>query len=386
MDFSLTPTQQQKAKEFREFVEREIAPIADQIDSTGRVPLRFIRKASQRGYLASTVPQNYGGSGFDTLTYSLLVEQIAKHSMSLAVPFAIHTSLATGCILFGGNEEQKQKYLPRLTREVVASFAFTEPNAGSDAASMLTEARREGDEFMLNGIKSWVTNGGLADVFIVFAKIAGSEEHQRINAYIVDRHAHGVELVSREDTLGLRGADIRTVRFTDVRIPFTQQLGDNGSGWRIAMRAFDRVRIALASAALGASEHALQLGMNYAAGRDGFGTKLAHKQKIQTYVAECTLEIEALRRLVHYTAWLSDTQQDYSASASMIKYFGARVARDTADKMLQVHGAAGYIESSPIARIYRDVRALRLLGGTDEIQQFNIARDAFKQIGVKIEP
>lgn len=387
MDFSLSPDQQQKREEFKAFVQQYVAPVAAQIDRTRRVPLTVVRHAAKRGYLAPTVPIEYGGSGYDMLTFSLLAEEIAKHSLSLAIPFAIHTCLATGSILDSGSEAQKRQFLPRLTaRGEIAAFALTEAGAGSDAGALATQAMPVSDGFVINGTKTWVCNAGLASVFVVFAKLQGDGKHGRINAFIVERKMAGVSLVEREETLGLRGADIRTVKFENVHVPASYQLGEIGSGWGIVMRAFNRVRIVLASAALGASERALDLGIRYAAQRNAFGTTLAHKQRIQNFVAECVAEIESLRQTIRYAAWLANTGQDFGVPANIVKYLGGRVAGDVADKVLQIHGGAGYREGEEIARIYRDVRALRLLGGTDEIQQFAIARDAFRQIGVKIDP
>ncbi len=387
MDFALTPAQQQKRNEFREFVQQYVEPVADQIDRSRRVPLTVVRHAAKRGYLAPTVPTEYGGSGYDMLTFSMLAEEIAKASLSLAIPFAIHTCLATGSILDAGSESQKRQFLPRLTtRGEIAAFALTEAGAGSDAGALTTLATPTAEGFVINGSKTWVSNGGLAKVFIVFAKLDGDGKHGRINAFIVERKLPGISLIEREDTLGLRGADIRTVNFENVLVSRDQQLGEIGSGWGIVMRAFNRVRIILASAALGASERALHLGILYAAQRQAFGTTLAHKQRIQNFIAECVAEIESLRQTIRYAAWLADTGQDFGVTANIVKYLGGRVAGDVADKVLQIHGGAGYRESEEISRIYRDVRALRLLGGTDEIQQFAIARDAFKQVGIKIEP
>jgi alkylation response protein AidB-like acyl-CoA dehydrogenase len=389
MDFALTPAQQQKQKEFRAFTEELIAPIANKIEQQGRVPLDLLRKAAKRGYLAPIVPQVYGGAGYDLLTFTLLVEEIAKHSLSIAIPFAIHTCLATGSILEAGNDEQKNQFLPRLTqRSEIAAFALTEAEAGSDAGALTTTAQPTADGYLLNGVKTWVSNGGIANVFVVFAKITSHDEkHGSITGFIVDRKkSSGLNLIARENTLGLRGADIRTLKLENTFVPHAHQLGETGKGWGIIMRAFNRVRVVLASAALGTAEHTFELGLQYAAQRHAFNSTLAHKQRIQNYIAECAVEIESLRQVTHYATWLADTGQDYSVPANIAKFLGGRVAGDVADKVLQIYGGAGYREDEPIARIYRDVRALRLLGGTDEIQQFSIARDAFRQIGVKIEP
>jgi acyl-CoA dehydrogenase len=322
----------------------------------------------------------------DYLTFTLLADEIAKHCLSTAITISIHTLLASMSILDAGTEEQKQKYLPRLAGGELASFALTEPDAGSDPGSLQTRARRENGTFYLDGVKNWVSNGGLASVHVVFASTEPGKRHQGLSAFIVEKDSPFVMVGHREPTLGLRGMDIRTIYFEDGHVPADNLLGPLNGGWPIVLRAFNRVRLGLAAAALGAAEGALALGVKFAAERRQFGVPIAQKQAIQNYVADCAVEIESLRHLVHYTAWLADTGQDFGRQASMAKYLGARVAKDTANKMLQVHGGYGFSDEYTISRIYRDVRALRLLGGTDEIQRYAVARGIFDEKGLKIQP
>lgn len=386
MDFSLTEEQLMFRGLFREFAEKEVAQVAEYSDKAEQPPVELLQKAAAQGFLGATLPEQYGGAGLDALTNTLLVEEIARHCLSTAITLSIHTALASMSILDVGTEAQKQKYLPRLASGELASFALTEPDAGSDPGSLQTRARRENGTFYLDGVKSWVANGGLASVFVVFASTDLSARHRGLSAFIVERDTPCVTVGHREPTLGLRGVDIRTIYFEDGHVPAENLLGPLNEGWPIVLRAFNRVRLCLAAAGLGAAEGALALGIKFAAERKQFGVPIAQKQAIQNYIADCTVEIEALRHLIHYTAWLADTGRPYGQQASMAKYLGARVARDAANKILQVHGGYGFSDEFTISRVYRDVRALRLLGGTDEIQKYAVARGAFDEVGLKIQP
>jgi alkylation response protein AidB-like acyl-CoA dehydrogenase len=386
MDFELTDEQKMFRGLFRGFAEREVAPLAEHDDRSEEPPLALFQKAATQGFLGATLPETYGGAGLDFLTYSLLVEEIARYSLSVAAALGIHTMLSAMTILDGGSEAQKQAHLPRLAEGELGTFALTEPEAGSDPGAMQTLAVRENGHYRLDGIKSWVSNAGLAGVHVVFALTDPDARHRGISAFIVDAQTPGIVLGQREPTLGMRSLDIRTVYFENCRVPAENLLGELNGAWRLVLRAFGRVRLSLAAAGLGAAEGALELGVKFALERKQFGVQIAQKQAIQNYVAECAVEIEALRHLVQYTAWLADTGQPYGAQASMAKYLGARVARETADKMLQVHGGYGFSDEYAISRIYRDVRALRLLGGTDEIQRYAVAREIFDRYGLKIQP
>ncbi len=382
MDFSLTEEQQMFHDLFRDFAEKEVAKVAEHTDRAEEPPIELFKKAAAQGFLGANTPEQYGGAALDTLTTTLLIESIARHCLSTAVTLAIHTALASGSILDAGTEEQKETYLPRLAGGELAAFALTEPEAGSDAQALQTQAIADNGHYRLNGVKSWVSNAGPASVLVVIAR-TGPEN---LSAFIVEKTSPGLSLGQREPTLGVRGVDIRTVYLEDVRVPAANLLGALHGGWPIALRAFDRVRVCLAAAALGAAEGALALGVKFAAERKQFGTSIANKQAIQNMVADSAVEIESLRHFVHHTAWLADTGQPYSQAASMVKYLGARVAKDAANKMLQVHGGYGFSDEYVISRVYRDVRALRFLGGTDEIGRFAVAREVFAETGMKLQP
>ena len=386
MDFALTEEQTMFRDLFRDFAEKEVARVAEHTDRAEEPPLELLKKAAAQGFLGATLPEQYGGAGLDYFTNTLLVEEIAKHCLSTAITITIHTALSAMSVLDAGSEAQKQKYLPRLAGGELGAFALTEPDAGSDPGSLRTTAHRENGTFYLDGVKTWVSNGGLAGIHVVFASTDPAARHHGISAFVVEKDAPFVFIGHREPTLGLRGVDIRTLYFEEGRIAAENMLGPLNEGWPIILRAFNRVRLSLAAAALGAAQGALALGVNFAAERRQFGGPIAQKQAIQNYVADCAIEIEALRHLVHHAAWLADQGKEYGRQASMAKAFGARVARETANKMLQVHGGYGFSDEYAISRIYRDVRALRLLGGTDEIQKYAVARGIFDEKGLRIQP
>jgi alkylation response protein AidB-like acyl-CoA dehydrogenase len=324
----------------------------------------------------------------DFLTYTLMLEEIAKHCASTAVTLSLHTALTTMTILDVGTDAQKQKYLPRLAQGELGTCAFTEPEAGSDVTQMQTRATRANGAYHLDGVKTWATNAALGDTYIVFAATDPKAKRNGLSAFIVDRRDQpaGLTLGQREPTLGLRGLDIRPIYLDDVAIPAENLLGPLNGGWEVLMRAFDRLRVSLAAVALGASEGALSLGIKFAIERKQFGVALAHKQALQNYIADSAVDIESLRQLTHYAAWLADTHQPYSAPANMAKYLGARVAKDTANKMLQTHGGYGFSDEYAISRFHRDVRALRVLGGTDELQRYLVAEKILGDAGVEIKP
>jgi acyl-CoA dehydrogenase len=386
MDFALSNEQTMFREMFRDFALKEVAPAAEHTDRAEEPPIALLKKAAAQGFLGATLPEAYGGAGMDYLTYCLLVEEIARYCLSTAAVLGIHGMLAAMSVLDGGSEAVKAEFLPRLAGGELGTFALTEPDAGSDPGSVLTRAVRENGHYRLDGVKSWVSNAGLAGAHVVVALTEPGARHQGLSAFVVDASAPGITLGQREPTLGLRGMDIRTVYFENCRVPAENLLGEVNGGWALVLRAFRRVRLSLAAAGLGAAEGALDLGVKFAVERKQFGVAIAQKQAIQNYVADCAVDIEALRRLVHYTAWLADTGQDFGPSSSMAKYLGARVARDTANKMLQVHGGYGFSDEYAISRLYRDVRALRLLGGTDEIQRYAVARGVFEEAGVQVQP
>ena len=389
MDFSLTEEQTMFRDLFRDFAEKEIAKTAEHTDRSEEPPLDLFKKAAAQGFFGGPIPESYGGVGVDWLSYTLLAEEFGKQCLSTALTIGLHTSLVALSILEAGSEEQKQKYLPSLaTGEKIGAFALTEPESGSDSSSLMTTATKVEGGYRLNGTKTWVTNGGLGGLTLVFAALSPKAS----TAFILENQTPGLTLGYREHTLGLRGLDIRTIYLENVFVTESNRLGEENGGRAIAESANDRLRLTLAAVALGAAEASLALGVTFAAERKQFGTQIAHKQAIQNYVAEVAVEIEALRGLVRQAAWLADSlgrgdraPTDFSRAATIAKYHGARTAKEAANKMLQVHGGYGFSDDYAISRYYRDVRALRILGGSDELQKPDIARAPFADKGLAIQ-
>lgn len=382
MDFSFTEEQRLFQSMFADFAAKEVAPRSEHIDRSEEPPLQLLQKAAELGFLAALIPEDLGGAGLDTISYCLLMEEMGKADFSTAMTLSTHNGLAVKPLLNHGSEEQKATYLERMASgEMLGAFALTEPAAGSDVAALQTRAERDGDSYILNGSKTWVTNGGLAGLFLVFARTEAG-----VTAFLVERDSPGFKVGYREKTLGLRGLTCNTLYFDDCRVPSPRLLGAEGQGLEIALRAIDFDRLALSAICLGGAEHALEEGVRYSIEHEQFGGPIALKQAIQNYVADTTTEIEALRHLVFYTAWLADQGKPFGHHASMAKLFGSEVAMRAANKMLQVHGGYGYMKDYAIERVYRDCRALEILDGTSQIQRFLIARQIYQEQGLEIKP
>ncbi len=386
MDFALSEEQRMCRDMFQDFAAKEVAPKVEELDHTEKPPLDVLRKAANQGFLGATLPERYCGAELDGVTYAMLVETLAGASMSTAITLATHVSLVAMSILEHGSDTQKEEWLPQMAAgEVIGAFALTEPDAGSDAASLQTRAVADGDDTILDGVKTWVANGEIAGLFLVFAKAPDG-----IEAFLVPKDTPGLSVGYREPTLGLRSAVINTIYLEGCRVPQANRLGGTGAGWPIAQRALDRYAIALAAAGLGVAASAIEIAAQFATERVQFGVPIAQKQAIQNYVAEAFTEVEALRCLVYRTAWLADrcgdSSGDFSADASVAKAFAARVARNVTNRMVQVMGGYGYMEDYPLARKYRDARALGILGGPTELHQIRIAQRIFAERDVEIVP
>jgi len=394
MDFALDEELRMFQKMFRDFAQNEIAPLAETLDKEERPPLETLKLAAEQGFLGAPFPEEYGGSEIGTIGYCMMLEEIGKVCMSTATIIEVHTSIAAMCIYLDGTEEQKQTYLePLALGEKMGSFALTEPGAGSDAAGVQTTAVRDGDDYILNGNKIWIINGGIAEIFVVFAKTEPAKKQERgargITAFIVEKDTPGFTVGRSEKMMGLRGVPVATLFFDDCRVPAANVLGGEeklNQGFVTAMKALDYGRLSVGAICLGVAQGALEAGVQFACEREQFGVPIALKQAIQNFIADAATEIEALRYLVYHTAWLVDQGQKYSKEAAMVKLFGAEVAGRVVNNMLQTHGGYGYIKDYPIERMYRDVRASRIFEGTSEIQRFVIAADIFKEKGLKVRP
>jgi len=382
MDFTLSEEQEMFRAMFRDFSTKEVAPGAEELDHEEKPPLGALRKAAQQGFLGATLPEDYFGAELDYVSYALLVETLAGDCMSTAVTLATHVSLVAMSILVHGSDAQKEQYLPLLAAgEAIGAFALTEPDAGSDATALQTRAAPDGDGYVLDGVKTWVANGSIAGLYLVFASAPDG-----ITSFIVEKDTPGLTVGYREPTLGLRGVAINTLYLENCRVSAANRLGEEGQGWDIAQRALDRMAIALAAAGLGVSEAAVDTAAQFASERVQFGVPIAKKQAIQNYLADSLIEVEALRYLVYHAAWLADQGGDLTYDAAVVKTFGAQVARSVTNRMVQVMGGYGYMEDYPMARKYRDARALSLLCGPSEFQRFIVARHLLAQKDIEITP
>jgi alkylation response protein AidB-like acyl-CoA dehydrogenase len=367
--------------------------VAEHTDKEEQIPPELLKKVAEQGMLSALVPDTFGGAALDLLSYTLMLEEIGKACMSTAVVIAQHTSQATQAVLDFGSQAQKERCLPLLAEgSAVGAFALSEPEAGSDAKSLSTRAVCDGDDYVLTGVKSWVGNAGIAGLFVVFATSDPKPDPQdaargrRLSAFVVEKDTPGLSVGHREPTLGLRGATFHTVYLDGVRVPSANRLGEEGDGWKIAKNSLDHVRLALGAAGLGLAQSALEAGRSFAVERRQFGVPIATKQAIGDYFAETVIEIESLRHILQYAAWLVDRKRPFTSEASMISVMGARTARNATDRMLQVHGGYGFSVEYSITRLYRDARALDLMVGTPQIQRILLARHVFQDTGVQVMP
>jgi len=387
MDFSLNEEQTMFRDMFRSFATKEIAQVAEHTDKEQCVPPELLKKATEQGMLGALVPDTYGGAALDPVSYALMLEEIGRACMSTAVVIAHHTSQATQAILDFGTNAQKEQFLPLLASgEAVGAFALTEPDAGSDIKAITTRAIREGGEYVLNGVKTWVGNAGIAGLFIVFATSNPKANGKGMTAFIVEKDTPGLKLGHREPTLGLRGVTYHTLYLDKVRVPEANRLGAEGEGTAIADKTLDHFKLAMAAIGLGVCAAAVESGVKFAAERIQFGGPIAHKQAIQNYIADSSAQVEGLRYLVYHTAWQAGQGAGLGIAAAYAKLFAAQAARFVTDRMVQVHGGYGYMEDYAIARMYRNSRALDLIGGTDELMRVAIASDLLKSRQLEIVP
>jgi len=387
MDFSLTEEQTMFRDMFRSFAQKEIAKVAEHTDKEQCVPPELTKKAAEQGMLGALVPDTFGGAALDPVSYALMLEEIGRACMSTAVVIAHHTSQATQAILDFGTDAQKEQFLPLLASgEAVGAFALTEPDAGSDIKAVTTQAVRNGGEYVLDGVKTWVGNAGIAGLLVVFAVTDPKANGRGISAFVIERDTPGLKVGHREPTLGLRGATYHTVYLDKVHVPEANRLGGEGDGWKIAHNCLDHLRVALGAAALGLAQSALDAGRSFAVERKQFGVPIATKQAIGDYFAETVVEIESLRHTIEYAAWLIEQKKSFGTEASIVSVLAARTARNATNRMLQVHGGYGFSAEYSITRLYRDARALEIMAGTAQIQRVLLARDVFENTGVKVAP
>ncbi|MBU0493481.1 MAG: acyl-CoA dehydrogenase [Chloroflexi bacterium] len=376
MDFTLTEEQEMIRKSVREFAEKEVAPRAQEIDKEHRFPEEIIRKMGELGFLGLPIPEEYDGVGADTVSYAIAVEEISRACGSTGITFAAHVSLACGPLVYFGSDEQKRKYLaPMATGEWIGAFGLTEPDAGSDAGATRTRAVRDGDEWVINGRKIFITNGSLADVIIITAMTDPEAGTRGITNFIVEKGNPGFKPWRDEDKMGLRGSVTSELVFEDCRVPDANILGSPGDGFRQFLKVLDGGRISIGAMALGLAQAALDKATEYAKTRVQFGQPIGKFQAIQWMLADMATEIDAARLMVYRAAWLKDQGVRYTREAAMAKLYASEVAERAAFKALQIHGGYGYMHEYDVERIYRDQRLCSIGEGTSEIQRLVIARE-----------
>ncbi|OHB77731.1 MAG: acyl-CoA dehydrogenase [Planctomycetes bacterium RBG_16_59_8] len=381
MDFQFTEEQEMIRSMVREFVEKEVKPFAAQIDREGQIPPRLLEQARELGLFGLPFPEEYGGAGAGETGYCIMQEELCHGCNSLAGLIGAHTSICSTSIYLSGSEEQKKKYLPSLTQgEKIGAYALTEAGAGSDAAAIKTVAERQGNEWLLNGTKHWITNGDIAGIFVVFA-ITGKPDRPGMNvsAFIVERGTPGITVGKPDEKLGLHGMHSPEVHFENVRIPHENLLGGEGKGFLTAMRALDLGRLGLGACCLGSAKEMLNISIAYAQQRITFGKPIAEHQAIQFMLSEMATTIYAMEGMVYRTAWMCDTGKKFSRESAIVKYFCSESLSKIIDMALQIHGGMGYMRELPIERFYRDSRVYRIFEGTSEIQRIVIARDLVKK-------
>jgi len=379
-DLTLTEEQEQAQRTARDFATERVLPRAAEIDEQGKIPRELLAEMGRLGFMGTYVPERYGGSGLDAVCYVLIVEEINRACASTGVVLCSHVSLAVDPILQFGTEEQKQRYLPALaTGERIGCFALSEPASGSDAAAMRTSARREGDGWVLNGTKNFITNGSIGDVAVVFAQTDPPERHKGIAAFIVEKGVPGFSVGKLERKLGIRGSDTAQLLFQDCRVPAANLLGEVGEGFKIALSTLDGGRISIAAQAVGIARACLEDSLAYAKQREAFGKKIADFQAIQWMLADMATEIDAARLLTWRAAALKDAGEDHILAAAEAKLFASDVAVKAARDCVQIFGGYGYLKDFPAERHYRDAKITEIYEGTSEIMKLVIAEEILKE-------
>ncbi|MDD2890075.1 MAG: acyl-CoA dehydrogenase [bacterium] len=380
MDFELNADQKMLQEMIRKFAKAEIEPMAAEIDRDAKFPKENIKKLGKLGLMGVVVPETYGGAGFDFFSLAIVVEELSKVCPSTGVIVAVHNALICYSIYNFGTEEQKKKWLPSLCKgDKIGAIGITEPNAGSDVAGMESTALLDGDNYILNGTKRFITNAGEAGIFIVFAYTNKELKHKGISAFIVERDTPGFTIGKHEDLMGMRGTSNSELMFENVKIPKTNILGKEGDGFKICMHLLDVSRIDIGAQALGVAEGAFDTALKYAKERKVFEKPIAEFQLIQAMITEMATQIEAARWLVYYAAYCKDSgMTKFSRYSAMAKFFASDTAVNVSRKALQIHGGYGYTKDYPIERFYRDAKILEIYEGTSEIQKLVIARDILK--------
>ena len=379
MNFSLTEEHVMIRDAARDFAQTELLPGVIERDNKQEFPDELVKKMGDLGFLGIMVDPKYGGSGMDTLSYVLIMEELSKVDASASVIVSVNNSLVCYGIELYGSEEQKQKYLTKLvTGEFIGAFCLSEPEAGSDATSQKTTAIDMGDHYILNGTKNWITNGGRSDVYLVIAQTDRDKGHKGINVFIVEKGMDGFDIGPKEDKLGIRGSDTHTLQFNDVKVPKENRIGEDGFGFKFAMKTLSGGRIGIAAQALGIASGAYELALKYSKERKAFGTEICNHQAIAFKLADMYTEITAARHLVMKAAWDKDQANNYDMSSAMAKLYASKVAMEHTVEAVQIHGGNGFVKEYHVERLMRDAKITQIYEGTSEIQKIVISRTLIK--------
>jgi alkylation response protein AidB-like acyl-CoA dehydrogenase len=379
MNFQLTEEHLAVQQAARDFAQTELLPGVIERDEHQKFPAEQIKKLGELGFMAMMVDPKWGGGGMDTMSYVLAMEEISKIDASASVCMSVNNSLVCWGLETYGTEDQKEKYLrPLASGQAIGAFCLSEPEAGSDATSQKTTAFDQGDHYLLNGTKNWITNGNSASYYLVIAQTDVEKGHKGINAFIVEKSWEGVTVGKKEDKLGIRGSDTHSIMFQDVKVPKENRIGEDGFGFKFAMKVLSGGRIGIAAQALGIASGAYELSLKYSKERKAFGKEIMHHQAIAFKLADMATEIEAARLLCLKSAWLKDNGQNYDRASAMAKLYASEVAMKTTVEAIQVHGGYGYVKEYHVERLMRDAKITQIYEGTSEIQRVVISRDVLK--------
>ena len=379
MNFELSEEHKMIRDAARDFAQSELLPGVIERDENQAFPHEQIKKMGELGFMGMMVSPEYGGGGMDTVSYVLAMEEISKVDASASVVMSVNNSLVCWGLEKFGNEEQKQKYLkPLASGEIIGAFCLSEPEAGSDATSQKTTAKDMGDHYLLNGTKNWITNGNSASVYLVIAQTDVEKGHRGINALIIEKGMNGFVVGPKENKLGIRGSDTHSLMFTDVKVPKENRIGEDGFGFKFAMKTLSGGRIGIAAQALGVASGALELALQYSKERKSFGKPICEHQAIAFKLADMATEIEASRLLCLRAAWHKDMGLDFSESSAMAKLFSAEKAMRITTEAVQIHGGYGFVKEYHVERLMRDAKITQIYEGTSEIQKIVISRSILK--------
>ncbi|RLJ77704.1 acyl-CoA dehydrogenase [Pedobacter alluvionis] len=379
MHFELSEEQIMIQQAARDFAQQELKPGVIERDEHQKFPAEQVKKLGELGFLGMMVSEKYNGSGLDAISYVLVMEELSKIDASASVVVSVNNSLVCYGLEAYGSEAQKEKYLkPLAAGEKIGAFCLSEPEAGSDATSQRTTAEDKGDYYLLNGTKNWITNGSTASTYLVIAQTHPELRHKGINAFIVEKGMEGFTVGPKENKLGIRGSDTHSLMFNDVKVPKENRIGEDGFGFKFAMKTLEGGRIGIAAQALGIAQGAFELATQYAKERKSFGKPISEHQAIAFKLADMATQIEAARLLVYKAAWLKDQGLPYTQAGSMAKLFASKVAMDVTIEAVQVHGGYGFVKEYHVERLMRDAKITQIYEGTSEIQKMVISREVIR--------